>query len=585
MGFETPTPIQAEVIPLILSEPKDIIGLAQTGTGKTAAFGLPLLELVDIDDRNVQALILSPTRELCLQITRNLQDYSKYLRDLDVVAVYGGDNIRTQISALKKGAQIVVATPGRLIDLLERKAISLANIGYVVLDEADEMLKMGFKEDLDHILTFTPAEKFTWLFSATMSNEIKDITRRFMKSPYEVSTGQRNVANENITHQFAIIQPRLRLEALKRFIDNTPDLYALIFCRTRMDTMDVAESLMKDGYNAGVLNGDLTQAQRDKVMKSFRSRTVRILVATDVAARGIDVDDVSHVFHLNLPDELESYTHRAGRTARKGKTGFSLALVTKSEVRRIKLLEKTIKTNFVEVTVPTGQEICENQVLNYIGRLEEVNLDSKLLQKLMPDINARFDAFTREDLINRVVALEMSRVLDQYNKSGDHAKISADRDDRGERGDRGERSDRGRDNERDRDGGFNLGKSFFIQLGQRDGFQKGQLLKLICEQAGIKSSMIGRINLSMNHAVFDVDAQGADAIIPGFTGFEWEGRTVRVNEELNAASSRSSERNRGGGGSFSVKKGYADFKGSPKAAGKSFDRFAKKSRPSDKKKY
>ena len=363
LGFETPTPVQEKAIPLLLQGNTDVVALAQTGTGKTAAFGLPLVELIDPNLRQPQALILAPTRELCLQITNDLEKFSKSYKDLRSVAVYGGASMGDQIRKIKHGVNLVIATPGRLIDLLSRKALQLQTIKYVVLDEADEMLNMGFKEDIDEILATTPDTKITWLFSATMPREVRQIAQAYMRNPEEITTGTRNQANENIDHQYVVVNERDKYLALKRFLDYTTEMYGVVFCRTKVDTQQIAEHLMKDGYNADALHGDLSQQQRDKVMRSFRNKAIQVLVATDVAARGIDVDNLTHVVHMNLPDEIEYYTHRAGRTARAGRKGISLAIVGKRDRGRIQQIEKMLNKRFTKVPVPTGDEICTKKLI------------------------------------------------------------------------------------------------------------------------------------------------------------------------------------------------------------------------------
>jgi len=386
MGFETPTPIQEQAIPILLEGNTDLVGLAQTGTGKTAAFGLPLIQLVDDTDRSTQALILAPTRELSVQITNDLEKFSKTVKNLNIVTVYGGASISEQIKKVRRGTQIIVATPGRLIDLLARKVVNLTTIKYVVLDEADEMLNMGFKEDIDEILSTTPAEKNVWLFSATMPREVREIAKKYMSNPKELTMGERNQGNENIDHQYVVIDERDKYLALKRFVDYTPDIFGVIFCRTKIDTQRIAEHLIKDGYNADSLHGDLTQQQRDKVMRSFKNKALQLLVATDVAARGIDVSNITHVIHMNMPDEMEYYTHRSGRTARAGKKGISLAIVSKREVVRIQQVERSLKRRFTKIPIPTGDEICQNKLLALMHKVREVEVNEEEIEPFMPEV-------------------------------------------------------------------------------------------------------------------------------------------------------------------------------------------------------
>ena len=386
LGFENPTPIQEKTIPALLTEDADIVALAQTGTGKTAAFGLPLLGKINSNSKKTQALILAPTRELCVQIAGDLKNFSKYVLGLHVLPVYGGAAIVNQIKDLKKGIQIVVATPGRLVDLIERKAIQLNEIQYVILDEADEMLNMGFKDDLDTILAETPFNKSVWLFSATMASEVSRIAKKYMREPIEFSVGKKNQGADKIEHVFYSVHFRDRYLALKRIADFYPDIYGLVFCRTKIETQEVADALIKDGYSADALHGDLSQAQRDFVMKRFRNKTLQMLVATDVAARGIDVDNITHVINYNLPEDDESYTHRSGRTARAGKSGISIAIVTKKDIGRIKDLERKIGKSFRKSLVPTGVEVCEKQLFHLVHKLHKVEVMDEEIEKFLPNI-------------------------------------------------------------------------------------------------------------------------------------------------------------------------------------------------------
>ena len=411
IGFETPTPIQEQAIPLLLAGNRDFIGLAQTGTGKTAAFGLPLLDLCDENSRETQALVLAPTRELGLQIVSDLENFSERFKKLNVVAVYGGASISEQIRKVKRGAQIIVATPGRLIDLIGKKAVNLSTIKYVVLDEADEMLNMGFKEDIDEILSSTPDTKITWLFSATMPKEVRAIAKNYMSDPQEITVGDKNTGNANIEHQYVVTQERDKYTALKRILDNNPDIFGLIFCRTRIDTQRIAENLAKDGYNADALHGDLNQAQRDRVMMKFRQKSVQILVATDVAARGIDVDNITHVIHMNMPDEMEFYTHRSGRTARAGKKGISIAMVSNRETGKLRQIEKTLKTTFVKIAVPTGKEVCQKQLLALMHKVHEVKVNEKEIAEFLPAVYEELKDITRDELIKRFASIEFNRFL------------------------------------------------------------------------------------------------------------------------------------------------------------------------------
>ena len=386
LGFETPTPVQSKAIPVLLKGDQDVVALAQTGTGKTAAFGLPLIQLIDEEENTTRALVLAPTRELCMQITSDFENFSRSVKRLNIVAVYGGASITDQIKKIKRGAQIIVATPGRLMDLLDRKVVNLKDIQYLVLDEADEMLNMGFKEDIDHILSHTSEDKKVWLFSATMPSEVRRIANTYMDEPVELTVGDKNQGNQNILHQYMVVEDRDRYLALKRIVDYNLEIFGVIFCRTKADTQRIAEHLIKDGYNADSLHGDLTQQQRDRVMKNFRSKALQLLVATDVAARGIDVNNITHVIHMNMPDEIEFYTHRSGRTARAGKTGVSIALISRKELQKIRQIEKMIKVSFEKVLVPTGQEVCEKRVINIVHRLREVHLAENEIAHFLPSV-------------------------------------------------------------------------------------------------------------------------------------------------------------------------------------------------------
>lgn len=539
MGFENPTPIQTQAIPKLLENENDMVGLAQTGTGKTAAFGLPLIELVDTNFNVVQALVLAPTRELCLQITKELQSFSAHLKKLEILAVYGGADIVRQIKTLRKGVHIVVATPGRLRDLINRKAIKLQEIDFVVLDEADEMLNMGFKEEIDEILEQTSDEKLTWLFSATMPNEVRRIAKNYMNDPIEISVRGKQIANTDISHQFVTIYPSERIEALKRFLDFDPDSFGLVFCRTRAESKNVADVLMASGYNADALHGDLNQSQRDRVMERFRSRQLQVLVATDVAARGIDVSEITHVFHFNIPDDLAFYTHRAGRTGRAGKKGVSLILAHPNDMRLIARLEKVVKIKFEKAIIPSGKDICELQVLNYMDVLKDVNV-SEELDAFMPSITEKLEDLDREELIKRVASMAFNRFLDKYRNAAD---LNVGRRDRRKK-ERGVRSD-------------GPMKRFFLNIGQMDVENKGQFLGLICKYGGIAGSSVGRIDMSRTYTHFDVEASVAQQLQQGFKGASHSGRDLRLDESEPRKDNRGrgrGRRNGGGSGRFKGKR-------------------------------
>lgn len=509
LGFTTPTPIQAQVIPAVLSGGADLIALAQTGTGKTAAFGLPLVDMIDTSARQPLALILAPTRELCVQIESDLRNFASHTKGFSSVAVYGGSSIRTQIDSLRKGVQVVVATPGRLIDLLSRKAINLTDVQVVVLDEADEMLNMGFQEDIDKILAETPEDKHTWLFSATMPREIRDIIRKYMHSPVEISSGGGNKTNENIEHQYYIVESRNKYPALKRILDYHPDMYGIIFCRTKAETQDIAERLIRDGYVADSLHGDLTQMQRDKVMAAFREKTLQVLIATDVAARGIDVDNLSHVIHLHLPDDMAYYTHRSGRTARAGKTGVSCVLATTKDLYRVKQLERSLKIGFKKMMVPDGVTICERQLLNLIHRVHEVVVDDKAIAPFMSVMEQEFAGMDRDEVMKRFASLEFNRFLEYYRFAEDLNVY--------ERRETQERA--GRKANMDQ---------LFINLGKMDHIGPKDLLMMISQVGKLKPHQVGDIRLKGAYSFVEVPANASQQIISGFNGFIYRGRKVRV---------------------------------------------------------
>lgn len=509
LGFETPTPVQEKAIPFLLTEQRDLVALAQTGTGKTAAFGLPLIELCSNDDKSTQALVLAPTRELCMQIAGDLNKFSDKVKPLNIVPVYGGASITDQIRKIRRGAHIIVATPGRLMDLMERKVIQLESIRFVVLDEADEMLNMGFKEDIDTILADTPDHKKVWLFSATMPREVRKIAQAYMTDPFELTIGQQNRGNVNIEHQYMVVDDRQRYDALKRIVDFNIDIFGVIFCRTKIETQKIAENLMRDGYNADALHGDLTQQQRDKVMGSFKNKTLQLLVATDVAARGIDVSNISHVIHLNLPDEIEFYTHRSGRTARAGKKGISIAIVTRREVSKIKQIEKIIDSKIEKKLIPTGEQVCQVRLLNLVHRLREVQVVEEEIAEFLPSVYNELLDLSKEDIIKRFTSLEFNHLLDYYRGAPDlNQAKTADSDIGGER--------------------FTEGDRMFINLGKMDGLDKGRLLSLVCDRSGVKGKDIGKIDVKGAYSFFEVEKSVSDVVRQHLHGFEYKGRMVRI---------------------------------------------------------
>ena len=469
LGFTTPMPVQEKVIPLMLGNDTDIIALAQTGTGKTAAFGLPLVQATDTEKSATQALILCPTRELCMQITNDLNDYSKHTGGLRILAVYGGASIDSQIRELKRGVHIIVATPGRLIDLIGRRAAKLSAVRTVILDEADEMLNMGFLDSINEILEEVPGNRRTLLFSATMSKEISSIARKYMNDPIEILIGRKNASAENISHNYYVVHAKDKYKVLKRLADSEPDIYAIIFCRTRKETQDVAVRLINDGYNADALHGDLSQSQRDAVMNKFRSRNLRLLVATDVAARGLDVDDLTHVITFSLPDDTEVYTHRCGRTGRAGKKGISVSLVHLREKNSLHRIEKLVNKSFNSLPVPTGSEICGKQLSRWVEKLETVTTGHKEIEKLMPEIQARLENLDKDELIRRVVSLEFDRFLDDYRNEEDIIEPVSAREEKWSRsGKKGSYSQNDDNYTR-----------LFINFGKADEFFPDQLISLI----------------------------------------------------------------------------------------------------------
>ncbi|MBD3306384.1 DEAD/DEAH box helicase [candidate division KSB3 bacterium] len=527
LGFESPMPIQTEVIPLLLETEGDLIGLAQTGTGKTAAFGLPLVQHADPGNPNPQALILAPTRELCLQIAGDLKQFATYLPGLHVVAIYGGADIDRQIKALKKGAQILVATPGRMNDLLnKRKKIDLADVRTVVLDEADEMLNMGFKEELDAILEQTPDSKRTLLFSATMPPEVLDISKHYMHAPREVAIGPRNAGAEHVEHFCYTVRSKDRYLALKRIVDYHPDMYGIIFCRTRQETKDVAEKLMQDGYNADALHGDLSQAQRETIMHKFRIKHLQMLVATDVAARGLDVKDISHIINYNLPDENDAYTHRSGRTGRAGQSGVSIAIVNLREKHKIKQIEAKLKKKFTWKAVPGGEEICEKQLLNLAEKMEKIEVDHKAIDKFLPAVHEKLEWLSREELIKHFVSLEFNRFLDYYKDAEDLNAPERERATSRKKSRRkestGKRSNNGN---RGPEAGFTR---FFINLGHKDSLTPGDLIGFINRCTRKRNIDIGRIDIMKNFSFFEVDQRYTRVILSGFQGVEYNRRDVTV---------------------------------------------------------
>lgn len=550
LGFENPTPIQEQSIPVLLTGSNDFVGLAQTGTGKTAAFGLPLLELLDFEENHPQALVLCPTRELCLQITNDLKNYAKNMRNVHIVAVYGGASISDQLRQIKRGVQIVVATPGRMLDIIGRDAIDFSGVKYVVLDEADEMLNMGFQEDIDNILSTTPDDKKTWLFSATMPAEVRRIAKKYMENPFELTMGTKNTGNANIDHEYYVVRAREKYAAFKRIVDFNPEIFGIVFCRTKIETQEIAESLIKDGYNADSLHGDLSQQQRDKVMKRYRERSLQLLIATDVAARGIDVNDVTHVINYSLPDEIENYTHRSGRTARAGKTGVSISIINGKELGKIRQIEKVIGKRFNKVEIPTGFDVVEKQLFALVHKVHNVEVNEQQIEQYIPRIMDEFKELSKEDIIKRFASLEFNRFLDYYKNAPD-LNVQEDTRRTGERGEGGERFAR--------TGMRSDFTRLFINLGSVDGFGRGDLLGYICNQAKISGRIVGKIDLKGVYSFFEVPNDMSNQVFEGFKGASFEGRDVRIelagessNEKREGASNfkrrEGGYRGNGGGG-------------------------------------
>ncbi|KFE97481.1 DEAD/DEAH box helicase [Chryseobacterium formosense] len=552
LGYESPTEIQKQTIPFILSDIRDLIALAQTGTGKTAAFSLPILDMIDDTSRKIQLLVLCPTRELCLQITKDIKNYSKYMQNIKTTAVYGGSSIMDQMRSLKEKPQIIVGTPGRVIDLINRKALDFSAIHWLVLDEADEMLSMGFKDELETIMSTTPETKQTFLFSATMSKEVERISKNYLTKPHRISVGSINEVKKNIKHEYYVAGYRQKKEALKRLIDSNPNQYSIIFCRTRMETQEVADFLMQNGYAADALHGDLSQAQRDTVMKKFRLKNIDILVATDVAARGLDVNSLTHVVHYSLPDDPEVFVHRSGRTGRAGKDGISISLIKPEESRKLKQIKSTTKIEINEARIPTGEDIIKAQVGGVFESLFEVHEDFfEFDDSLIPDLSE----FTKEELVHKLLQFQLKDLALYYKDRHDllEQKMSSRDDDRGGRGDRRDR-DRGRDRDRDRgprgdrDGRGERGRSdrggkprqrdenmtrFFFNLGKKDQLKKLDVLEIInkaTSSKGNKRAEIGNIEILEKFSFFEVEKSYKNELLGNISSMKFKGKDMRAEE-------------------------------------------------------
>lgn len=546
LGFEHPMPVQEEVIPFLLGNGNDVIALAQTGTGKTAAFGIPLLQRTDPTDRTTQAIVISPTRELCLQIADDLKSFSKYIKGINIVAVYGGTSIVDQMRALKHGAQIIVATPGRLIDLMHRGAAKLEAVQNVVLDEADEMLNMGFSDSINEIFDNVPADRNTLLFSATMSKEIEKIALNYLHDHKEIVVGSRNEGAENVNHIYYMVNAKDKYLALKRIVDFYPRIYGIVFCRTKAETQEVADKLIRDGYNAEPLHGDLSQQQRDITMQKFRQHITQLLVATDVAARGLDVDDLTHVINYGMPGDTESYTHRSGRTGRAGKKGTSISIIHTKERGRVREVERVIGKEFVDGTLPTPQEICSKQLFKAIDEIEKVDVDDEQIAPFMEDINRHFEYFDKEDILKKIVSLEFGKFLKYYANAPEIQKPSTSRD----RKERGEGRDGRKREKRAPESGY---RRLFINLGKDDGFYPGEVMQFLNRNVHGRQE-VGHIDLLARISYIEVPEQDAEKVMRALNGATYRNRTVRCNDaddtaaasgDGKRASRRSSDRDGG----------------------------------------
>ena len=535
LGFENPTEVQEKAIPLLLEKDIDLVALAQTGTGKTAAFGFPVIQKIDANNRNTQALILSPTRELCLQITNEIKNYSKYEKGINVVAVYGGASITEQARDIKRGAQVIVATPGRMQDMINRGLVNISQINYCILDEADEMLNMGFYEDIVNILSTTPDEKSTWLFSATMPAEVARIAKQFMHDPIEITVGTKNSGSATVSHEYYLVNARDRYEALKRLADCNPDIFSVVFCRTKRDTQAVAEKLIEDGYNAAALHGDLSQAQRDGVMKSFRGRQIQMLVATDVAARGIDVDNITHVVNYQLPDEIETYNHRSGRTGRAGKLGTSIVIVTKSELRKISSIERIIKQKFEEKTIPSGIEICEIQLLHLANKIKDTEVDHEI-DNYLPAINNVLESLSKEELIKKMVSVEFNRFINYYKKTRDLSSQSSGLE--------------RRDDREPRENNNGGAVRYFVNIGSRDNFDWMSLKDYLKETLDLGRDDVFKVDVKEGFSFFNTDPEHTDKVMEVLNNVQLEGRRINVEISKNDGGGRRDHNGRSSGGGF-----------------------------------
>lgn len=574
LGFETPTEVQERAIPTILATQRDLVALAQTGTGKTGAFGMPVLQQVDANSNNVQVLVLSPTRELAIQIEKDLKAFAKYQKGISTVAVYGGANISTQIRALNRGTQVVIGTPGRMLDLIRRGKLDVTNVRSLILDEADEMLNMGFQDDLDAILHDTPKEKQTLLFSATMPKQISKMARKYMNNPEEIQVNARNSGALNVEHHFYMVNAKDRYDALKRIADVNPNIYGIIFCRTRRETADIASKLSKEGYNADLLNGDLSQNQRDEVMNRFRTGELQLLVATDVAARGLDVDSLTHVINYNLPDDLEVYIHRSGRTGRAGNSGISVSIIHTREMNKIRALEKMSGKDFIKQDVPKGEEVCGVRMMDMVEKLRTTEVNQKQIDKYLPEVYERLSDLGWQELIQHFVSMEFNQILEYYDKAGDinaSAGRSNKKNNKRNSSGKGNRNSNGRSNNREAEEGFTR---YFLNVGQRDGLNPARLMGVVNEQMHGKKPDFGKIDIQTNFSFFEVEEGFDTKLFDAMNGSQFEGRDISVelakpdkNGSGSSSSSNSGRSNKGkrnSGGSKKAKGGLIKKKKSPK---------------------
>ncbi len=574
LGFENPMPVQEEVIPYLLGNRNDVIALAQTGTGKTAAFGIPILQKIDPKSRDTQALVLSPTRELCLQIADDLRDFSKYMKGVNVVAVYGGTSIENQIHALRHGAQIIVATPGRLIDLMHRGKAKLEMVNNVVLDEADEMLNMGFSESINEIFEGVPEDRNTLLFSATMSREIEKIAKSYLREYKEIVVGSRNEGAENVNHIYYLVNAKDKYLALKRIVDFNPKIFGIIFCRTKLDTQEIADKLIRDGYNAESLHGDLSQQQRDLTMQKFRQHLTQLLVATDVAARGLDVDDLTHVINFGLPDDIESYTHRSGRTGRAGKKGTSISIIHTREKHKMRAIEKEIGKSFVEGDIPSPKEICKKQLYKVMDQIVKTDVNDEEIDPFMKDIKRYFEFIDKEDIIKKIVSMEFGKFLAYYADAPEIEKPStkATREDRrgGNSERKGQRGDRSgaRRGQRKAESGY---RRLFINLGKSDGFYPGEVMQYINKHVEGRQD-VGHIDLMSKFSYIEVPEKDADKVIRALDGTVYKGREVRCNDADSKGHGRGNADENGRNNGKADTDGYGRVKSDKSRGGKAAEK-------------